>query len=253
MLFSSSAVASVAMLLLGEDDTLKKTTEEAEAAKAAADAEAAAKAAADAAAKAADEAKAAAVAEAKAAAEAEAKAAAKVAAEAAAAAAAEAAAKATADAEAAAAAAAAAVGIPDIVLVRLTRPPAEYPNNIINLAEVEVYNTSGVNVARGKNVRGILSSHPAGPFERLVDGSVEMGNFAHTGSIGRASFIDISLGSPETIREIVIHNRKDCCQDRTQNMVVQLAVPGAIVYTTPPVEPGKDKMTFNFRTHQWTY
>ena len=53
MLFSSSAVASVAMLLLGEDDTLKKTTEEAEAAKAAADAEAAAKAAADAAAKAA--------------------------------------------------------------------------------------------------------------------------------------------------------------------------------------------------------
>jgi len=48
MLFSSSAVASVAMLLLGEDDTLKKTTEEAEAAKAAADAEAAAKAAADA-------------------------------------------------------------------------------------------------------------------------------------------------------------------------------------------------------------
>ena len=146
-------------------------------------------------------------------------------------------------------------GLSGVSIIRLERPSANYPDNIINLGELEVYDMDGTNIARSQKVYSLMgNSHNAGPFERLVDGGATMGNFAHTGPHNGVSNIEVDLGSPQTIKEIVITNRRDCCQDRTQNMVVKfLDSNGDVIYESPPVEPSKDKMTFNLDTREWTY
>ena len=94
-------------------------------------------------------------------------------------------------------------------------------------------------------------AHGAGPFERLVDG--DLSNFAHTGPHSGTSYIDVDLGSPQTIKKVVIYNRSGAAE-RTQNMVVKfLRSDGNIIDISPPVEPHKDKMTFTIGTRQWTY
>jgi hypothetical protein len=143
------------------------------------------------------------------------------------------------------------IGLADVRYVRVERPYANYPNNIINLAEMEVYDINGTNVARGRRVYGAFGSHDAGPYERLVDGNLS--NFAHTGGVNGVSLIEIDLGSPNTIRDVVIYNRHGAIE-RTQNMVLRfLRSNGDIIYTSSSVEPNKDKMTFNLDTRQWTY
>jgi hypothetical protein len=46
-------------------------------------------------------------------------------------------------------------------------------------------------------------------------------NFAHTTGSG-ASFMQIDLGTATTVKKIVITNRLNCCQRRTENMKVKL-------------------------------
>ena len=142
-------------------------------------------------------------------------------------------------------------GLGDVMFVRVERPAANYPNNIINLAEMEIYDMNGTNIARNKRVYGAFGSHDAGPYERLVDG--DKTNFAHTGGVNGTSVIEVDLGSIQTIKEVVIYNRSGAA-DRTRNMVLKfLRFNGDILYTSPPVEPNRDKMTFNISTRQWTY
>jgi hypothetical protein len=137
------------------------------------------------------------------------------------------------------------------MFVRVERPAANYPNNIINLAEMEIYDMNGTNIARNKRVYGAFGSHDAGPYERLVDG--DKTNFAHTGGVNGTSVIEVDLGSIQTIKEVVIYNRSGAA-DRTRNMVLKfLRFNGDLLYTSPPVEPNRDKMTFNISTRQWTY
>jgi hypothetical protein len=109
--------------------------------------------------------------------------------------------------------------------VRLERTTGDYPANIINLAEVEVLDNSGTNVATGKTVTGGPGgAHSAGPFERLVDDN--LGNFAHTTGNG-LSFLEINLGSDADVKSVKITNRGEttsasCCWNRINDVKVIL-------------------------------
>jgi hypothetical protein len=138
-------------------------------------------------------------------------------------------------------------GVANVRYVRLERPSADYPNNIINLAEVEVFDENDVNVASGKTVTGGPgAAHGAGPFARLVDENKSSGNFAHTTGNGD-SFMQIDLGSATTVKKVVITNRLNCCQGRTENMKVKLLdADNAVLKTTNAVNKGQKEMTIDF-------
>ena len=142
--------------------------------------------------------------------------------------------------------------LPGIRFVRIERPSGTYPGNIINLAEMKVFDTSNTNVAQGKRVSGGPGVHPAGPFERLVDGDATTENFAHTLGDG-SPYMEIDLNSPHNIKNVIITNREGQLE-RTTGMVVKfIRSDGTTAYTTSPVENGKNKMTFDFSGYNWTY
>jgi len=147
-------------------------------------------------------------------------------------------------------------GVANVRYVRLERPSADYPNNIINLAEVEVFDENDVNVASGKTVTGGPgAAHGAGPFARLVDESKEPSNFAHTTGSGD-SFMQIDLGSATTVKKVVITNRLNCCQQRTENMKVKLLdADNTVLKTTNAVNKDQKEMTIDFSatTPTWEY
>ncbi|ADQ91514.1 hypothetical protein OlV1_137c [Ostreococcus lucimarinus virus 1] len=147
-------------------------------------------------------------------------------------------------------------GVTNVRYVRLERPSVDYPGNIINLSEVEVYDENGTNIAEGKTVTGGPgAAHGAGPFARLVDGIKTPTNFAHTTGSG-ASFMQIDLGTATTVKKIVITNRLNCCQRRTENMKVKLLdANNTVLKTTNAVNKGQKEMTIDFSatTPTWEY
>ena len=142
-------------------------------------------------------------------------------------------------------------GVANVRYVRLERPVP-----VINLAEVEVFDENDVNVALSKTVTGGPgAAHPAGPFARLVDGSKARSNFAHTRGNG-VNFMQIDLGAATTVKKIVITNRLNCCQDRTENMkVILLDASETVLKTTDVVNKGQKEMTMDFSatTPAWEY
>ena len=120
------------------------------------------------------------------------------------------------------------------------------------MAELEVFDTSGANVAQGKRVSGGPNVHHEGPFEKLTDGDLSRTNFAHTFGDGSA-YLEVDLGSPQNIKNIVITNREGQLE-RTTGMVVKfIRSDRTIAYTTDPVENGQSKMTLDMDGYYWTY
>ena len=80
----------------------------------------------------------------------------------------------------------------------------------LNIAEIEIFDSNDVNVAKGASA---TSSSVLGPFipEWLIDGNMD--NFAHT-TEGVNNWFMIDLGKEVPIKKVVVHNRKSCCQDR---------------------------------------
>ena len=139
-------------------------------------------------------------------------------------------------------------GVVNVRYVRLERPVP-----VINLAEVEVFDENDVNVAAGKTVTGGPGVHPAGPLARLVDKNKTPANFAHTAGSG-VNFMQIDLGSATTVKKIVITNRLNCCQDRTENMKVKLLdADNTVLKTTDVVNKGQKEMTMDFSDPESTW
>lgn len=128
-------------------------------------------------------------------------------------------------------------------------------NAIINLAEVQVFNASGTNLAASKTVTG-TAIHPAGPLGNLVDGN--MANFAHTACPNPVNtekdYMLIDLGSVQEIKKIVITNRTDCCKDRAVGIkAVILGSDGTtVVKETPAISTTADTYTFTFPGTAWS-
>jgi len=127
-------------------------------------------------------------------------------------------------------------------------------NAIINLAEVQVFNASGTNLAASKTVTG-TAIHPAGPLANLVDGN--MANFAHTACPDvntEKDYMLIDLDSVQEIKKIVITNRTDCCKDRAVGVkAVILGSDGTtVVKETPAISTTADTYTFTFPGTAWS-
>jgi hypothetical protein len=126
-------------------------------------------------------------------------------------------------------------------------------NAIINVAELEVFDSNGTNLASGKSVQA-ANFHPAGPLGNLTDGNKS--NFAHT--LGRTTSeydsMTVDLGSIKEIKKIVITNRVDCCGHRTKGVkAVILGSDGStVVKETPAITTTADIYTLTFPGNTWS-
>jgi hypothetical protein len=127
-------------------------------------------------------------------------------------------------------------------------------NKIINLAELEVFDVSGTNLAASKSVTG-SSQYPAPHlWSNLTDG--DKTNFAHT--LGRTpseyDSMTVDLGSVKEIKKLIITNRTSCCKNRAVGIkVVILGADGTtVIKETPAITTVADTYTLTFPTNTWS-
>jgi len=91
----------------------------------------------------------------------------------------------------------------------------------LNIAEVQVFSTDGkTNIALNKPVtQSSMYGAQDFPTKNLVDGNLN--NFAHTSCYDQG-WMQIDLGSDLPITKIVVYNRVDCCQDRTNGVLIRI-------------------------------
>ena len=145
--------------------------------------------------------------------------------------------------------------LPKAQYVKIARPTGTYPTTaILNIAEIEVFDKAGTNIALNATVTGGPANHGAGPWANLTDGDYT--NFAHTLNDGIA-FMTIDLGAVKEIAKIVITNRDGYSgSTRMENATVKLLDASQVdVKTTEAIVGEKMKMTYDFdvATPAWVY
>ena len=145
--------------------------------------------------------------------------------------------------------------LPKAQYVKIARPTGTYPTTaILNIAEIEVFDKAGTNIALNATVTGGPANHGAGPWANLTDGDYT--NFAHTLNDGIA-FMTIDLGTVKEIAKIVITNRAGYSgSKRMENATVKLLDASQVdVKTTEAIVGEKMKMTYDFdvATPAWVY
>ncbi len=127
-------------------------------------------------------------------------------------------------------------------------------NRIINLAELEVFDASGTNLAAGKTVTGSSEYSSTHGYINLTDGNKT--NFAHTK--GRTEeeidYLQVDLGTEKEIKKLVITNRTSCCKNRAIGVkAVILAADGTtVVKETPAITNIADTYTLTFPGNTWS-
>lgn len=121
---------------------------------------------------------------------------------------------------------------------------------ILNLAELEVFDEGGVNLASKKTVTG--SNEGPHKFLNLVDG--DKTNFAHTYGGDDIDFLQVDLGAVKKIKKIVITNRADCCKKRA--IGIKVVIYGAdgttVVKETPLITEEAPTYTLTFPEAKWS-
>ena len=126
-------------------------------------------------------------------------------------------------------------------------------NKIINLAELEVFDESGTNLAASKPVTGSSEYSSTHGYINLTDGNKT--NFAHTK--GRTEeeidYLQVDLGSEKEIKKLVITNRTSCCKSRAVGVkAVILSSDGTtVVKETPAITTTVDTYTLTFPENVW--
>ena len=145
--------------------------------------------------------------------------------------------------------------LPKAQYVKVERPTGNYPGNIINLAEIEVFDKAGTNIALNATVTGGPGVHGGGPFANLTDGN--FGNWAHTNKNG-IPFMTIDLGAVKEIAKVVITNRagSSAVTNRLKDAkLILLDASSTAVKTTAVIDTTKSKITYDFNvaTPAWVY
>lgn len=127
-------------------------------------------------------------------------------------------------------------------------------NRIINLAELEVFDASGKNLAANKSVTG-SSEYPAPHvWSNLTDGNKT--NFAHTYGRTPSEYdsMTVDLGAVKEIKKIVITNRTSCCKPRAKGVkiVIYDADGTTVVKETPAISTVADVYTLTFPENVWS-
>jgi hypothetical protein len=143
--------------------------------------------------------------------------------------------------------------------VRITHVDAFDPDapsdelQLVNLSQVEVYDSSDKNVSSGKTVTGLPGTWDGHSFASLVDGDTS--TVAHTKGTGVHS-MTIDLGKETEIDSIVITNRVDCCRPRAIGIRVEiLDDDDKVVKTTRQIAKNAKKYTYDFTATNpvWEY
>jgi hypothetical protein len=103
------------------------------------------------------------------------------------------------------------------------------PDNYLSLAEVQVWDESGKNVALGKTPTQ-SSTGWGGDASRAVDNNTS-GNWfdsSTTHTYNGDQHWELDLGEKYTIKQIRIFNRTDCCQKRLEGASLQLMRDGVV-------------------------
>ena len=113
--------------------------------------------------------------------------------------------------------------LPSIDRIRIVAKQNNPTNNYISLAEVQVWNESGINVALGKTPTQ-SSTGWGGDASRAVDGNTSgnWGDSSTTHTHNGSNHWELHLGGKHTIKEVKIFNRTDCCIDRLEGATLQL-------------------------------
>ena len=145
--------------------------------------------------------------------------------------------------------------LPKAQYVKIARPTGTYPTTaILNIAEIEVFDKAGTNIALNAAVTGGPANHGAGPWANLTDGDYT--NFAHTIGDGIA-FMTIDLGAVKEIAKVVITNRNPSGGSGRLNdaKLILLDASQVNVITTEAIDTEKLKITYDFNvaTPAWVY
>lgn len=102
--------------------------------------------------------------------------------------------------------------------------------NCMNIGEIQVFSNS-VNIAKGKTVtQSSMLAAATFPSTNLVDEVFT--NFAHT-SCNDKGWMQINLGSMQSIDSIKVTNRADCCSGRVIGAkIIILNASGVVVFTS---------------------
>jgi len=92
--------------------------------------------------------------------------------------------------------------------------------DVINVSEMGVFDENGALISKGATVTGGTDAHPAGPYANLTNGALD--DFAHNLDTTGEDHITIDLGSTKKIGEVILVNRRDCCQDRIVGKKLQI-------------------------------
>lgn len=126
-------------------------------------------------------------------------------------------------------------------------------NVYINLAEVEVYDSSNTLVSNNKTITG-SSVQDTNAWANLVDGNKT--NFTSTSNT-TSEYLQIDLGAVKEIQRISITNRTDCCKDRINGVKVQIlnesnvSVKETPTITLPNSSNAADTYTLTFPENIW--
>jgi len=136
----------------------------------------------------------------------------------------------------------------------ITEGNVDDKNRIINLAELEVFDVSGTNLAAGKTVTGSSEYSSTHGYINLTDGNKT--NFAHTK--GRTEeeidYLQVDLGTEKEIKKLIITNRTSCCKNRAVGIkAVILGADGTtVIKETPAISTVADTYTLTFPTNTWS-
>jgi hypothetical protein len=121
--------------------------------------------------------------------------------------------------------------LPTINLIRIVAKQNEPDNNYLSLAEVQVWDQSGKNVALGKTPTQSSTWAGIASASRAVDGNTS-GNWGDSSTThtynGKDQYWELNLGEKYTIKEIKIFNRRDCCQKRLEGATLLLVNDGVV-------------------------
>lgn len=93
-------------------------------------------------------------------------------------------------------------------------------NKILSLAEVEVYGTPSVNIAKGKSASQFSPQNAAGKaVDGFTDGNYYNGSVTHTNQ-GPNPWWEVDLGAVYDISTIKLYNRTDCCDNRLNGFTI---------------------------------
>jgi len=126
----------------------------------------------------------------------------------------------------------------------------EVESNVINVAEIEVYDYEGTKLTSNttSNIIGYSTQHDAHEWPNLIDGSLTTFGHSAGGATGN-QYATIDLGETKKIYKVVVENRRDCCQDRILGARVELGTSETkSIASTPRISTESNTYTYKFVT-----